>query len=137
MSNAGQHPPFPLCMSVERKHFGWKNIKTALPTRRRPLRVTLYSLGAKRDLKADRKRPVAVRRSTLGDWTVLVRGEGQYNPACKWLEFHYPVAIRTFLNVTKLFIQDKMKPSFIINIIYSSHLISHPNSSFHPCRGIW
>ena len=59
-------PPLPHCMSVEWKHFGRKKIKTALPTRRRPLRVTLQSLGAKRDLKADRKRPVAVRRSTLG-----------------------------------------------------------------------
>ena len=135
MTNAGPHPPSPLCMSVERKHFGWKNIKTALPTRRRPPRVTLNSLGAKRDWKADRKRPVAVRRSTLGDCSV--RGEGKYNPACKWLEIHYPVAIRTFVNVTNLFIQDKMKPSIIIYNIYSSHLISYPNSSFHPCRGIW
>ncbi len=79
MSNAGQHPPLPLCMSVEWKHFGYKNIKTALPTRRRPLRIILHSLGAKRDIKADQKRPVAVRRSTLwvgGKVSITLRASG-------------------------------------------------------------
>jgi hypothetical protein len=100
----------PLCMSVERKHFGWKNIKTALPTRRRPLRVT-SRLGAKRDLEEDRMRPVAVRNG-------IASMEGKYNPACKWLEFHYPVAFRTFLNVRKLYFQEILKSSLIIILIY-------------------
>ena len=107
----------PLCMSVERKHFSWKNIKTALPTRRRPLRVTSQRLGAKRDLEEDRMRSVAVRQSTLGfggGVNGIASMEGKYNPACKWLEFHYPVAFRTFLNVKKLYYQEILKPSLII-----------------------
>ncbi len=62
--------------------------------------------------------------------------EGKYNPACKWLELHYPVAFRTFLDVTKLYYQEILKPSLIIFIIYSSHLITYPHSSFTPFRVI-
>jgi hypothetical protein len=115
-------------MSVERKHFGWKNIKTALPTRRRPLRVT-SRLGAKRDLEEDRMRPVAegeVPRGSGGARNGFASMEGKYNPACEWLEFHYPVAFRTFLNVQKLYSQEMLNPSLLTVIIYSCHLITYP-----------
>ena len=44
------------------------------------------------------------------------RGEGKYNPACEWLEFHFPVVNRTFLNVTKLLFQE---PNFRFKNIIS------------------
>ncbi len=53
--------------------------------------------------------------------------EGKYNPACEWLEFHYPVAFRTFLNVKKIYSQEQLKPSLITLKIYSCHLIWYPH----------
>ena len=80
-------------------------------------------------------RPVAegeVPRGSGGARNGFASMEGKYNPACEWLEFHYPVACRTFLNVQKLYSQEMLNPSLLTVIIYSLHILSYPFSRNMP-----